>query len=133
MRTTHLDRTHKIYQQKVHEIDMYYHIHAWRKLLEQRLGRPLEDDDFIFPYIAKNGIPHPDRAISYQTARELLNKFTTEAGLPNRYSTHCFRRGGAQYRFMYAPIGQRWTLNAIRWWGGWADGEQVSVSLCFSP
>lgn len=27
---------------------------------------------------------------------------------------------------MYAPVGERWTLARIRWWGGWADGESVS-------
>ncbi|KIN97313.1 hypothetical protein M404DRAFT_97832, partial [Pisolithus tinctorius Marx 270] len=24
---------------------------------------------------------------------------------------------------MYAPVGQRWTLARVRWWGGWAEGE----------
>ncbi|KAF8688094.1 hypothetical protein AX14_003512 [Amanita brunnescens Koide BX004] len=123
------NRTYKIYKQKVHEIDMRYHMHTWRTLLERRLGRPLENEDYIFPYIAKNGIPHPDCTMSYQKMRELLNDFTEEAGLHSQYSTHCFRRGGAQYRFMYAPIGQRWTLNAIRWWGGWADGEKVDTLM----
>jgi hypothetical protein len=42
------------------------------------------------------------------------------------FTTHCFRRGGAQYRFMYAPIGEHWSLARIRWWGGWAEGEHVS-------
>ena len=130
MKTICPDRTYNVYQQNIHEIDMYYHVHTWRKLLEQQLGRPLEGDDYLFPYVAKNGIPHPDRAMSYQKTRELLNEFTMAAGLPRQYSTHCFRWGGAQYRFMYAPIGQRWTLSAIRWWGGWADGEKVSV-LCY--
>ena len=124
----HLDRAYKIFKQETHEIDMYTHMHAWRSLLERRLGRPLAEDDYIFPHIAANGIPHPDRTMSYQRARELINEFTAQAGLTNQYSTHCFRRGGAQYRFMYAPIGQRWTLNAIRWWGGWADGEKVSTT-----
>jgi hypothetical protein len=27
---------------------------------------------------------------------------------------------------MFAPVGQRWTLACIRWWGGWAKGEHVS-------
>jgi hypothetical protein len=26
---------------------------------------------------------------------------------------------------MKAPIGQRWSLTIVRWWGGWAEGEQV--------
>ncbi|TEB23418.1 hypothetical protein FA13DRAFT_1757041 [Coprinellus micaceus] len=48
------------------------------------------------------------------------------AKIPNGelLTTHCFRRGGAQYRFMFAPPGQKWTLSRIRWWGGWALGEK---------
>jgi hypothetical protein len=30
---------------------------------------------------------------------------------------------------MYAPVGQRWTLAIVRWWGGWAEGEHVSKSI----
>lgn len=41
----------------------------------------------------------------------------------------CLRRGGSQYRFMYAPIGKRWSLSIIRWWGGWAAGEQVDTLM----
>ena len=29
------------------------------------------------------------------------------------FMTHCFRRGGAQYRFMFALVGQCWTLACI--------------------
>ena len=52
----------------------------------------------------------------------------TNAGIDGaeHYTTHCFRHGGAQYRFMFAPVGQRWTLACIRWWGGWAKNEHVS-------
>ncbi|KAK6991962.1 hypothetical protein R3P38DRAFT_2659770 [Favolaschia claudopus] len=24
---------------------------------------------------------------------------------------------------MFAPVGRRWTLRQVRWWGGWAEGE----------
>ncbi|KAJ7938669.1 hypothetical protein B0H13DRAFT_1587449, partial [Mycena leptocephala] len=30
------------------------------------------------------------------------------------FPTHCFRRGGAQYRFMFAPVGRRWTVRLQR-------------------
>ncbi|RLN98536.1 hypothetical protein BBJ28_00014411 [Nothophytophthora sp. Chile5] len=36
----------------------------------------------------------------------------------NRFTSHCFRRGGAQHRFMYAD--QLWSLRLIKWWAGWA-------------
>jgi hypothetical protein len=72
---------------------------------------------------------HPDRPMSYDMVQGLLTKFTLDANLHKNYTTHCFRRGGAQYRFMYAPVGERWSLNTVRWWGGWAIGEHVSVEL----
>ncbi|KAF8233405.1 hypothetical protein L208DRAFT_1048733, partial [Tricholoma matsutake] len=30
---------------------------------------------------------------------------------------------------MYAPIGKRWSLCKIRWWGGWAVGEHVDTLM----
>ena len=39
------------------------------------------------------------------------------------FTTHYFRRSGAQYRFIYAS--PRWSLEAIKWWGAWAKGESV--------
>ena len=30
---------------------------------------------------------------------------------------------------MFAPVGKRWTLATICWWGGWAQGEHVSSGL----
>jgi hypothetical protein len=63
--------------------------------------------------------------------QELLDKFTAGAGIRKRFQTHSFRRGGAQYRFQYAPIGERWSLQKVRWWGGWAEGERVSLDASF--
>lgn len=98
----------------------------WITFLEARLGRKLEDDDFIFPYLAPNGALHPKRSMSYDTVQNILTEFSVGAGLKALYTTHCFRRGGAQYRFMHAPLGKRWSLSTVRWWGGWAVGEHVS-------
>jgi len=106
-------------------MDMFTHLQRWLKYLEGRLGRSLESDDFIFPYISHNGTIDPKRAMSYDTFQKLLGEFVAGAGLTKTYTMHCFRRGGTQYRFMYAPIGRRWSLSIIRWWGGWAKGEQV--------
>lgn len=107
-------------------MDMSSHLTRWICFLEAWLGRALEGDDYIFPYLAPNGTLHPKRAMSYETLQAILTEFSTGAGLDKMYTTHCFRRGGAQYRFMYALIGKRWSLSMIRWWGGWAIGEHVS-------
>lgn len=108
---------------------MYTYLPQWISLLERCLGRELEPDDYIFPYCSSNGIIHPKREMTHDMIQNLLNEFGQGAGLKRAYTTHSLRRGGAQYRFMYAPIGRRWSLSVIRWWGGWAIGEHVSVLL----
>lgn len=106
-------------------MDMYTHLPRWVSLYESQIGRKLEPDDLLFPYIAPNGVIHPKREMSYTFFAKMLTRFTTAAGLKKIYMTHSFRRGGAQYRFMLAPYYLRWNLNRVRWWGGWAIGEQV--------
>ncbi|ETI35930.1 hypothetical protein F443_17826, partial [Phytophthora nicotianae P1569] len=39
-------------------------------------------------------------------------------------TSHCFRRGGAQYQFMFAPEDRRWSLKLVKWWAGWAPSEK---------
>jgi len=114
-----------IYEQDIPEMDMSSHLTRWIQFLTARLGRALEGDDYIFPYFAPNGTVDPKRAMSYETLQAILTEFSIDAGLGKIYTTHCFRRGGAQYRFMYAPISKRWSLSMVRWWGGWAVGEHV--------
>lgn len=50
-------------------------------------------------------------------------------GRSGKFTTHCFRRGGAQYRFMWAK--RKWSLKAVKWWGGWSSSENVSSSCLF--
>ncbi|KAJ6579194.1 hypothetical protein DFH09DRAFT_913466 [Mycena vulgaris] len=121
---------YNIYEQvETPEIDMYNHLLLWLKLYEARLGRKLEPEDYIFPYIAPNGVIHPTREMTLKGCQDLINEFSSGAGLTKSYTTHSFRRGGAQYRFMWAPLGKRWSLAIVRWWGGWASGEQVDTLM----
>jgi len=83
----------------------------------------------MFPTLGTNGIlVHPERPITGPVIHKKINKTAEAAGISGamHFTTHCFRRGGAQYRFQFAPLGQRWTLARVRWWGGWAQGEHVS-------
>ncbi|KAJ7028164.1 hypothetical protein C8F04DRAFT_1044291 [Mycena alexandri] len=119
-----------IYDQKdTPEICMRTHFMCWRKIYRQRLGREFEPDDYAFPYIAPNGIIHPKRPMSHDLVQEHINEFARGAGIDKIFTTHCLRRGGSQYRFMFAAIGKRWSLTIIRWWGGWAEGEQVDTLM----
>ena len=108
-------------------MDVYTHLLHWIAILESELGRPLEDDDYVFPFIGSNGIINPKQSIQHKFIQNLLDEFTKAAGIDKYFTTHCLRRGGAQYRFIHAPFGKRWSLSRIRWWGGWAEGEGVST------
>ena len=105
---------------------MFTHLPQWINYLERLLGWDLGPEECIFPYFRPNGIPDMSQEMTQEMVQGLINSFTSEASLSKYFTTHYFRRGGAQYRFMYAPIGQRWSLCKIRWWGGWASGEHVS-------
>ena len=113
-------------QKSTPEIDMRFHVRKWLDFLEGTLlRRPLNDEEFIFPTISQNGMVHTYQPIDHNAFQDLLNSFATKAGIKAEYTTHSFRRGGAQYRFQYCPLGERWPLTRIRWWGGWAEGEQA--------
>ena len=71
-------------------MDMYTHVHAWKRHLKAWIGRSLDGADYIFPHIAPNGIPHPDRHMSYERAQEFITEFSSKAGLTTHFSTHCF-------------------------------------------
>ncbi|KAF8950617.1 hypothetical protein BGZ46_004412 [Entomortierella lignicola] len=103
---------------------------TWLQWLEEN-ARPLGRDDFLFPSPAKDGRVKLGKAISYECIKTLLNQFATDAGLLDkkhgRYTTHCFRRGGAQYRFMFSN--EKWSLKAVQWWGGWSQREAVDTIM----
>ncbi|KAF9554927.1 hypothetical protein CPC08DRAFT_696122 [Agrocybe pediades] len=113
------------------EVDMYRHVLDWLDYYEYfLLGRQLEPEDYIFPTVGANGTSvQPSMPITSDMAQKKINQMAASAGIQGAeyLTTHCFRRGGAQhqqnYRFMFAPKGQLWTLARIRWWGGWAIGE----------
>ncbi|KAF8199486.1 hypothetical protein BJ912DRAFT_921906 [Pholiota molesta] len=60
----------------------------------------------------------------------IQNQFTLGAiGLNKHFTMHSLQQGGAQYQLMFAPLGERWSLSIIHWWGGWAIGEQVNTLM----
>ncbi|TFK49186.1 hypothetical protein OE88DRAFT_1810043 [Heliocybe sulcata] len=122
--------TYRIYEQsKTPEICMKTHLSRWLNFRAQVLRRPLLPDEFVFPHISTTGMIHPSQPLNHDVVQKLIDSFARDAGLTRTFSTHSFRRGGAQYRFMFAPFAQRWSLTRIRWWGGWADGEQADTLI----
>jgi hypothetical protein len=77
---------------------MFTHLQAWVKFLEEvLLRRPLEADEFIFTRVGANGIVYSSDELSYDSVMKMLAWMCKEVGLTARYTTHCFRRGGARY------------------------------------
>ncbi|KAL0564527.1 hypothetical protein V5O48_017518 [Marasmius crinis-equi] len=111
-------------------IDMRPKLRRWISFLENvLLKRPLEPDDFIFPYMSSNGTVDSQRPMLYDAVQKDINHFASCAGLKPHFTTHSFRRGGAQFRFMHAGLGKCWSLARVRWWGGWAEGEKVDTLI----
>ncbi|KAJ3193203.1 hypothetical protein HDU67_005219, partial [Dinochytrium kinnereticum] len=60
----------------------------------------------------------------------LTNKLLAAAGVAvDRWprTGHCFRRGGAQFRFIDSR--PRWDLDRLRWWGDWETEDVVLTYL----
>jgi hypothetical protein len=110
-----------------HEIDGYYHLSVWMDHLQSLLGRPLTTEDYIFPALAPTGLLKFGEAASHSGIEALLERVVQKSLVMNwqtgKFTTHCFRRGGAQYRFMWADC--KWSLKAVKWWGGWSSSEKV--------
>lgn len=116
-------------------IDAYQHLSNWKRWYEQHLmkGGVVLPSHVIFPQISlATNLISPATIMSSENVQKMIDMFTQNAGLchgGSRYTTHTFRRGGAQYYFMFCKPGDRMSLSMVRWWGGWADGEKVSCTL----
>jgi hypothetical protein len=96
-------------------MDMYTHLSLWINILTTELGRPLEDDDNIFPFIGSNRIINPKQPIKHNAVQDLFDEFVKSTGIDKCFTTHCLWRGGAQYRLADAPIGKWWSISRISW------------------
>jgi hypothetical protein len=107
---------------------------AWLSHLQLQSQRPLFNEDFIFPAIASTGHLKFGEPMSRSGFESLMDDIIEQSGVMEgrhgKFTTHCFRRGGAQYRFMWAH--RKWSLKAVKWWGGWSSSENVSPS-CSLP
>jgi hypothetical protein len=114
-------------------LDCYMHTVNWISHLEISIGRTLDKEDFLFPALASTGKLKIGERISrtgWETfMAQIIKCSDVLKGRNGKFTTHCFRRGGAQYRFMWAK--RKWSLKAIKWWGGWSSSERVSAKLIF--
>jgi hypothetical protein len=115
-------------------LDCYTHTVNWISHLETSIGRALVKEDVLFPALASTGKLKIGERISrtgWETfMAEIIQGSGVLKGRNGKFTTHCFRRGGAQYRFMWAK--RKWSLKAIKWWGGWSSSERVSTKFFFA-
>ena len=85
----------------------------------------------MFPALDAQGRIKFQEALSQTRVQGWLDQLTNQTGLlarrNGRFTTHCFRRGGAQFRFMFAK--EKWSLKAVKWWGGWTEGEGTGTIM----
>lgn len=110
-------------------LDCFTHTSNWIQHLSNEMQRPLTKDDFIFPGLASTGRLKFGSSVTRADIEKLLVFYVNGGGLllnrRGKFTTHCFRRGGAQWCFMWQPR-RKWSLKAVKWWGGWAPTESVS-------
>ncbi|KAJ7247425.1 hypothetical protein B0H12DRAFT_1072938 [Mycena haematopus] len=113
------------------EIDCYTHLNNWNQHMESLLQRPLQGTDFVFPAIASTGQLKFGECTSRSGFETFLEDAVEKSGVMKgrngKFTTHCFRRGGAQYRFLWAE--RKWSLKAVKWWGGWSSNENVGTLM----
>ncbi|KAJ7817610.1 hypothetical protein B0H14DRAFT_2601903 [Mycena olivaceomarginata] len=111
------------------EIDCYTHVVNWKAHMERRLGRPLSGTDYVFPALASTGqvkFGEPTSRSAFETLLDdVIKRSNVLHGRNGKFTTHCFRRGGAQYRFLWAD--RKWSLKAVKRWGGWSSNENDRV------
>ena len=107
----------------------------WLAVHQRMRGRPLEDEDYMFPRAtAKGGFKILER-MTHRNFKDLLKKWMELAnttpmvgGSPGYFTLHCFRRGACQHYFMLT-INGNWSIMAVKWWGGWAESEKLETIM----
>jgi hypothetical protein len=111
-------------------LDCFTHTSNWVSHLTREMQRPLQKEDFLFPTLASTGKLKVGTSVGRSEIEKMLEFYVRGAGLLDgrcgKFTTHCFRRGGAQWCFMWRPD-RKWSLKAVKWWGGWAETESVSL------
>ncbi len=106
----------------------FMHLKAWYDYMASVYA--INDADYVFPKIRGNQLQH-GTPMSTDDVLNLLTRIAEATGIledrAGKYTTHCFRRGGCQHRFMIANY--KWSLTVVRWWGGWAANESVDTVI----
>ncbi|KAG6819855.1 hypothetical protein H0H93_007999 [Arthromyces matolae] len=123
------DTTYKLYEgdDKPEALQAYKHVKQYIELIQAYSGK-FTENDYVFCSIRRHTI-YKNKRTCYTSMLEFVRKITKDAGLEADYTTHCFRRGGAAWRFIHAPPEFLWGLIRCQLWGGWKQGERIGTML----
>lgn len=127
-----------LYKQESEECSCaFIHLNWWIKRYRSLLLRDFLPSDPLFPRV--------DESISQMlfgecmvqgTMMKTINEVNRRIGIipknasgedMEKFTIHCFRRGGAQHRFVTGR--NRWPLDVVKWWGGWGAGDDVNTII----
>ena len=103
--------------------NLFFWVLFWMNWVKYvHLGEAMGAEEFLFPVVGKTtGVLRPGESLLHDQVQKSLDAAVEGAEIPEKFSMHCFRRGGIQYWFMSALLGKRWSLHCVRFWGGWAN------------
>lgn len=115
----------------------YRHQQNWIKMYRTLLKRELQPNEPIFPRSdEKTEKLEFGEKMTQQTFMVTVNTVVRSCGIIPRnaagnelgkFTAHCYRRGGAQHRFVTGKT--RWPLDVVKLWGGWGTGDDVSTII----
>ncbi|KAE8995993.1 hypothetical protein PF005_g17190 [Phytophthora fragariae] len=138
-------------------IDALFHLTAWLTYVQDKTDHRCSDSDYVFPALSKisKTVHKTDSALtvcenvrvewgkkmSEQAFISLLNCAVRDLNRNGQrirvyirqewrdiwFTSHTFRRAGAQYRFMFAVPERRWSLRMVKWWAGWTQNESAET------
>ncbi|KAG0027149.1 hypothetical protein BGZ82_009135 [Podila clonocystis] len=100
-------------------------LNQWIQWIEHEEGGQLQADDYLFPEVSRDNEIQLEESFSIIRLTSLMNQYAHDAALMhhrhNHLDTHCFRRGGAQYRLIHAQ--DPWLFQAVKWREGFSEKE----------
>ncbi|KAG8995254.1 hypothetical protein FRB90_000220 [Tulasnella sp. 427] len=122
-------------------MDVVYHLKVLYDFLSWHLyskERPPHPHDFVFPsFHTSSGLIDPTSKLGTETIMTIFQEISYDSGAvprsrlpdgsnaPFPFTSHCFRRGGAQYRFFE----DGWSVEQAQVWGGWVGDEKPDTMM----
>lgn len=115
----------------------YTHLQRWLEVYKAMLNRQFMPSDFLFPhsndtvtklFFGEKMIPTTFmKTINSATSMSAIMPVNAAGEDLGRFTAHCFRRGGAQHRFVTGK--SRWPLDVVKWWGGWGASDDFNTII----